>query len=96
VTAAEIALLRSLAQADVVTFMPEGQTAAALARYEATLERLREMQKAGWIELEVAEEKKRRRGRHRPEHAGRGGTVHGAGQEALRLLGGITKGEEDT
>ena len=52
-TPAEITILRSLAEVDVVTFMPDGHTAAALARFEATLESLREMQKAGWVELEV-------------------------------------------
>jgi hypothetical protein len=66
VTEAQITLLRSLAEADVVTFIPEGNTAAAaLARFEATLARLRDLLKAGWVELEVAEEQKRRRGRHR-------------------------------
>jgi hypothetical protein len=44
VTPAEITILRSLAEADVETFMPE-DSAAALARFEATLESLREMQK---------------------------------------------------
>ncbi|MFL5496499.1 MAG: hypothetical protein ACJ8DC_19090, partial [Gemmatimonadales bacterium] len=47
-TPAEITILRSLAEADVVTFMPDGHTPAALARFQATLESLREMQKAGW------------------------------------------------
>jgi hypothetical protein len=53
VTPAEIALLRSLCAADVVTFMPDDKTAAAGARYDATIESLREMRKAGWVELEV-------------------------------------------
>jgi hypothetical protein len=65
VTPAEIVILRSLAEVEVVTFMPEGHTAAALARFEATLESLREMQKAGWDDLEIAEDRKRVRGRHR-------------------------------
>jgi hypothetical protein len=34
VTPAEITILRSLARADAVTFMPESNTAAALARFE--------------------------------------------------------------
>jgi hypothetical protein len=51
VTKAEISLVRSLAETDVVTFMPEDNTAAARARCEATIESLREMRKAGWIEL---------------------------------------------
>jgi hypothetical protein len=62
VTPAEITILRSLAEADVVTFMPEGHTAAALARFEAILESLSEMEKAGWLELEVADDRKRVRG----------------------------------
>jgi hypothetical protein len=53
VTAAELSLLKSLAQVDVVTFMPEDNTAAARTRYEATVESLRELQKAGWVELAV-------------------------------------------
>jgi hypothetical protein len=55
VTPAEITILRSLAEAEVVTFMAEGHTAAALARFEDILESLREIQKAGWFELEVGE-----------------------------------------
>jgi hypothetical protein len=39
VTDAEITLLRSLAETDVVTFMREDNTAAAVARFEATLAR---------------------------------------------------------
>ena len=35
VTEAKITLLRSLAEADVVTFMPEDDTAAAVVRFEA-------------------------------------------------------------
>jgi hypothetical protein len=87
VTAAEIALLRSLAETDVVTFMPEGNTAAANARFEATLESLRDMQKAGWLELEVAEDLERRRGRHRQTMRGAAARCTEAGREALRLLG---------
>jgi hypothetical protein len=87
VTAAEATLLRSLAQADVVTFTPETNTAAALARFEATLESLRELQKAGWVELEVAEERKRRRGRHRQTERVASARCTEQGREALRLLG---------
>jgi hypothetical protein len=87
VTASEIALLRSLAEADVVTFMPEDNTAAALARFEATLRSLGDLQKAGWVELEVAEEQKRRRGRHRQTKRGAAARCTEQGREALRLLG---------
>jgi hypothetical protein len=87
VTAAEIALLRSLAETEVVTFMPEDDTAAALARFTATLENLRDLQKAGLVELEVAEEQKRRRGRHRQTMRGASARCSEAGREALRLLG---------
>jgi hypothetical protein len=96
VTDAEQTLLRSLAAADVVTFLPEDNSAAALATYEATVERLREMQKAGWIELEVNEdwvelevdeEKRLHRGRPQPER-GAEARCTDAGREALRLLGG--------
>ena len=64
-TEAELTLLRSLAETDVVTFMPEDNTAAALARFEATVASLRDMEKAGWIELEVAQDEKRKRGHPR-------------------------------
>jgi len=77
----------SLAETDVVTFMPEDNTAAALTRFEANVESLREMQKAGWVELEVAEDKKRRRGRHRQTLRGAAARCTEAGREALRLLG---------
>jgi hypothetical protein len=87
VTSAEITILRSLAEANVVTFMPEGHTAAAMARFEATLESLREMQKAGWIELEIAEDENRRRGRHRQTPRGAAARCTEAGRETLRLLG---------
>jgi hypothetical protein len=50
VTEAENTLLRSLAETDVVTFMPEDNTAAALARFEATVASLRDMPKAGWVD----------------------------------------------
>lgn len=86
-TPAEFALLRSLAEADAVTFMPEGYTAAALARFEATVASLRDLQKAGWIELEIAEEQKRPRGRHRQIVRGAEARCTEAGREALRLLG---------
>jgi hypothetical protein len=84
VTAAEIALLKSLAQVDVVTFMPEGVSAAAVARFEDTLASLKEMQKAGWVELEIADAKTRHRGQTRRGAAAR---CTDAGREALRLLG---------
>jgi hypothetical protein len=87
VTADELSLLKSLAQVDVVTFMPDGHTAAALARFEGTLESLREMQKAGWVELELAEERERVRGRHRQKVKGAAARCTEAGREALRLLG---------
>jgi hypothetical protein len=87
VTAAEITLLRSLAETDVVTFMPESSTAAAVARFDATLASLRGLQKAGWVELEVAEEQKRRRGRHRQTKLGAAARCTEAGREALRLMG---------
>jgi thiazole synthase ThiGH ThiG subunit len=77
-TEAELTLLRSLAAADVVTFMPEDNTAGARARYEATVACLTEMQKAGWVELEVADDRKRVRGGHRQQArttlAGRSGS----------------------
>ena len=57
---------------DVVTFMPEDNTAAARAKYDATIESLREMKKAGWIELEVNKPTGRQGGRE----AGGGGAVH--------------------
>jgi hypothetical protein len=84
-TEAQIALLRSLTEVDVVTFIPEGTSRPAVARYEATLASLKEMQKAGWVELEIADEKKRRRGQTRRAASAR---CTAAGREALRLLGG--------
>jgi hypothetical protein len=84
VTEAEIALLKSLAAVDVVTFRPEGAGRAALGRYEATLARLKDLQRAGWVELEIADEKKRQRGQTRRGAAARCTDV---GREALRLLG---------
>jgi hypothetical protein len=87
VTPAEIVLLRSLAETDVVTFMPEDTTTAAVARFKITVESLREMQKAGWVELEVAEDKQRRRGRHSQKIQGAAARCTEAGREALRLLG---------
>jgi hypothetical protein len=68
---------------DVVTFMPEGNTAAARAKYDATIESLGEMQKAGWIELEVNAAK---RGRPEARRAAAARCTE-AGREALRLLG---------
>jgi hypothetical protein len=86
VTEAEVALLRSLAEVDVVTFKPEGTTRAAVARFEATLASLKEMQKAGWVELEVAEDEKQHRGRPLRKLAAAARCTE-AGREALRLLG---------
>jgi hypothetical protein len=85
-TPAEIALLRSLCETDVVTLMLDDKTVAARARYEATLESLREMQKAGWVELEVNQATRCRRGRSgvKPAAAAR---CTETGREALRLLG---------
>jgi hypothetical protein len=66
--------------------MPDDKTAAARARYEATLESLRAMQQAGWVELEVNKATGRRGGRSgvKPAAAAR---CTEAGREALRLLG---------
>ena len=85
-TPAEITILRSLAEADVVIFMPEGHTAAALGRFETTLESLREIQKAGWVELEVADDRKRVRGRHRQKVKGAAARCTAAGRGALRRV----------
>ena len=57
---------------DGVTFMPEDNTSAARAKYDATIESLREMKKAGWIELELNKPTGRQGGRE----AGGGGAVH--------------------
>jgi hypothetical protein len=57
------------------------------ARFEATVESLREMQKAGWVELEVADDRKRVRGRHRQKVKGAAARYTDAGRQALRLLG---------
>jgi DNA-binding PadR family transcriptional regulator len=86
VTPAELTLLKSLAAADVVTFMPEDNTAAARARYETTIDGLRELQKAGWVDLEVNEETRRHRGRPQRKQAAAARCTD-AGREALRLLG---------
>lgn len=68
--------------------MPEGTSAAALAEFEATLASLREMQKAGWIELKVLPENKRRvANRRRQKYHGAAARCTVAGWEALRLLG---------
>jgi hypothetical protein len=86
-TEAELTSLRSLAAADVVTFMPEDNTAGARARYEATVACLTEMQKAGWVALEVADDRKRVRGGHRQKAKGAAARCTEAGREALRQLG---------
>jgi hypothetical protein len=85
VTPAEITILRSLAEADVVTFMPEGTTRAAVGRFEATLA------SQGNAEGGLGRTPDRRR-KEAPagsaEEGGRG-TMHGGRyREALRLLGG--------
>jgi hypothetical protein len=54
-----------------------------VTRFKATVESLREMQKAGWVE----EDKKRRRGRHTQKIQGAAARCTEAGREALRLLG---------
>jgi hypothetical protein len=89
VTDAQITLLRSLADTDVVTLMPEDNTATALARFEATLARLRDLLKAGWVELEVAEEQKRRRGRHRQTKRAVAARCTEQGRDTLRVLGEV-------
>ncbi|MGH7525376.1 MAG: hypothetical protein ACREMX_01585 [Gemmatimonadales bacterium] len=82
-TDAELALLRSLSQAEVVTFMPEGSTAAAVARFDALVKSLREMQKAGWVELEVSSDERRRVGRQ-PKYRAAAARCTERGREALR------------
>ncbi len=86
-TDAQLALLRSLSEAEVVTFMPEGSTAAAMARFDALVKRLREMQREGWVELEVSSDERRRAGR-RQHYRGAAARCTEGGREALRLLGG--------
>ena len=66
--------------------MPEDNTVAAVARFEATLASLREMQKAGWIELEVNKPTGRRGARPGVKRAAAAQCTE-AGREALRLLG---------
>jgi hypothetical protein len=85
-TPAEVRLLKSLAQADVVTFMPEDNTAAALTRYEATVAGLKEVVKAGWVEFEANEEQRRHRGRPRRKLAAAARCTE-QDREALRMLG---------
>jgi hypothetical protein len=82
-TETEIALLKALAGAELVTFMPEDTTAAALTRFKATVESLREMQKAGWVELEVAAERKRRSGGQQQILRGAAARCTEAGRAAL-------------
>jgi hypothetical protein len=67
--------------------MPEGHTAAAQARFETTVASLKEMQKAGWVELVVTEDKKRRRGRHQQTLRGAAARCTDQSREALRMLG---------
>jgi hypothetical protein len=86
VTAEEVRLLKALAQADVVTFMPEDNTAAALARFKVTVDSLKDMQKAGWVEVEVTEAEKRHRG-HPQRKRTAAARCADAGREVLRLLG---------
>ena len=71
---------------DGVTFMPEDNTSAARAKYDATIESLREMKKAGWIELEVNKPTGRRGGRPGVKRAAAARCTE-AGRDALRLLG---------
>lgn len=86
-TEVELALLRSLAETDMMTFVPEGSSAGALAKFEVTLASLRKMQKAGWIELKVLPENKQRvANRRRQKHRGAAARCTVAGREALRLL----------
>ena len=81
-----VTLLKLLCQGDVVAFMPEDNTAAAGAKYDATIESLREMKKAGWIELEVNKPTGRQGGREGVKRAAAARCTE-AGREALRLLG---------
>jgi uncharacterized protein (DUF2141 family) len=62
----------------------EARTAAATAKYEATLESLRNMEKAGWVELAVQPDQKGHRPGKKRAAAER---CTEAGREALRLLG---------
>lgn len=88
-TEEEIALLRSLCQMETLTLLPEGTSAAALRRFDETVTALRRLQKAGWIELELAADRRKRSGRASPgKYRGAAARCTEEGRRALETLGG--------
>jgi hypothetical protein len=84
----EISLLRSLSEVELLTFLPEGTTPAALRRFDEVVAALRRMQKAGWIELELAPAQRVRAGRNRGKYRAAAAKCTEEGKRALEMPGG--------
>jgi hypothetical protein len=82
----EISLLRSLREVELLTFLPEGTTTAALRRFDDVVATLRRMQKAGWIELELAPVQRVRAGRDREKYRAATARCTDEGKRALDTL----------
>ena len=85
-TEQQITVLRALCEAGGEVYQPQSSSLVALREFDELVATLQDMNKAGWIELEVEKSGKMIRGYlRRYKTAAAQCTPHG--REALRLLG---------
>ena len=85
-TSDELTLLRSLCEAEVLTFSPEDMTSPALERFEQTVALLRRMEGSGWVQLEITHPVHSSRCRYRPQTRIAAARCTEQGREVLRHL----------
>jgi hypothetical protein len=86
VTEKEIALLHAICETDHKVYTPESRTLGTLQAFDELVAALQQMQKAGWIELEVRKSGGVIRG-YRRKYKGAAARCTKQGQEALTMLG---------
>jgi hypothetical protein len=87
VTDEEVYFLRALCRTDQQSLLPQGTSVEQLRQFDELVESLKRMQKAGWIELEVAEGGTRKVKGYRRRYRAAAARCTEEGKRALDLLG---------
>jgi hypothetical protein len=82
----ELEILKGIDRRGVQTFLPAGLDAAEIQHFNELIERLQDMKRLGWIELEIAE-KRSRAGKDRGNYIAAVARCTEHGRQVLRLLG---------
>jgi hypothetical protein len=83
---AELEILKGIDRRDVQTFLPAGLDADEVRHFHELIERLQDMKRLGWIELEIAE-KRSRVGKDLGNYIAAVARCTEHGRQVLRLLG---------